>query len=96
MSRGTIDLGTKKSVHINLSTETHAALRIVCFKYKVTMQDLFDHFAQLVSTGDTEATAIVDDLAVKKKKKSGHDISSVDVDSIFALIEQENPQKERR
>jgi hypothetical protein len=93
MSRGTIDLGTKKSVHINLSTETHAALRIVCFKYKVTMQDLFDHFAQLVAIGDSDALAMVDDLAVKKKKRSNHDISVVDVDSIFALIEQEGQQR---
>jgi hypothetical protein len=96
MSRGTIDLGTKKSVHINLSTETHSALRIVCFKYKITMQDLFDHFAQLIATDDTDAITIIDDLAVKKKKKSGHDISVVDVDSIFALIEQEKPEKARR
>jgi hypothetical protein len=96
MSRGTIDLGTKKSVHINLSTETHAALRIVCFKYKVTMQDLFDHFAQLVVTDDTDAISIIDDLAVKKKKRSGHDIPAVDVDSIFALIEQDGSNKVRR
>jgi hypothetical protein len=57
------------------------------------MQDLFDHFAQLVAIGDSDALAMVDDLAVKKKKRSNHDISVVDVDSIFALIEQEGQQR---
>jgi hypothetical protein len=60
------------------------------------MQDLFDHFAQLVVTDDTDAISIIDDLAVKKKKRSGHDIPAVDVDSIFALIEQDGSNKVRR
>ena len=37
-----VSFETKKSVHINIPRATHALVKTQCFKYNLTMQDVFE------------------------------------------------------
>ena len=36
------DFETKKSLHINLTRETHGSLRMICFQNRLSMQEVFE------------------------------------------------------
>jgi len=59
----------RKSVHFKLDKEVHLALRAKLFKYDISMQELFDEFAQLVATDASKAQSIVN-LIINKRIKS--------------------------
>lgn len=86
-----IDFTTKKSVHINLTTGAHAALKIACFKRSLSIQEVFEEFAQLVGQEKSDAVSILEDLALRKRNKVIKQLSAEDADSIFDLIELDNP-----
>jgi len=54
-----IDFETKKSVHINLTKRIHAGFRKELFEHSLSMQEVFELFASLVSECDTRAIDIL-------------------------------------
>ena len=89
-------LHDRKSVHVKLEKNVHAALRAMLFNHNISMQEVFDEFAKLVVSGDHKATKIVEHLVMRKvreaiegkPKKRDRSISELDVDALYDLIEE--------
>jgi hypothetical protein len=86
-----ISFETKKSVHINIPRETHGLVRAQCFKYSLTMQDIFEELAQMIAAEDPDALEMMSNLAMKKRDASIKRLSASDAESIFNIIEDNNP-----
>ena len=88
------DFYTKKSVHYNLSKEAHAAFRIACFERSLSMQEVVEEFVQRILAGNPYILKLLDEVAENKKNKTTKKFSKSDVESIFNLLEGEDPLKE--
>lgn len=86
-----VSFETKKSVHINIPRETHALVKTNCFKYGLSMQDIFEELAQMIAAEDPIATEMMSDLAMKKRDATIKRLSDTDAESIFRIIETDNP-----
>ena len=82
---------SKKSVHINLKEETHKGFRIECFKRGLSMQEVFEEFAFRVSNESNDVIRIMDQLVKDKQIKIVKKYAKTDIDSIYNLLEEENP-----
>jgi hypothetical protein len=96
----------KKSIHIKLSPDVHASLRTKLFNFNLTMQDIFDGFARLVTKDDKKAIKILEFLAkekiedslLKSEKKEKNEqlnqkkvyFSELEEDAMYNLIKGEN------
>jgi hypothetical protein len=85
------DFETKKTVHFNITRESHSALRISCFKNRLSMQEVFEEVAQRISAGSPDMIRLMEELALKKKDKIIQKLSETDAESLFNIIEEENP-----
>ena len=86
---------SKKSVHVNITKSAHSGFRIECFKRGLSMQEVFEEFAQKVALESSDAIRILDDLKVMKENrdKSMRKYSKTDIDDIYNVLESENPLK---
>lgn len=84
----------KKSVHFNISQETHAAFRIACFERNLSMQEVFEEFLQHILAGTPQIIKLLDQMSDNKKFKTEKKFSKQDVESIFDLIENNNRIKD--
>jgi len=85
------DFETRKSIHVNLISETHAAIKITAFKNKLSMQEIFEELAQRIVEKEPYMVRMLGELAVRKRKKAVKQLSSTDAESIFRVIEEDNP-----
>ncbi len=87
---------SKKSVHVNISKSAHTAFRIACFERGLSMQEVFEEFAQRVALESNDALGILDELKVVKENrdKSSKKYTNADVDDIYAMLESQDPLKE--
>ena len=81
------DFDHRKSIHVKLLTETHAAFRIELIKKKLSMQEVFEDFAQRVVRGDGFAHRVLDTVAKRKRERHIEKLSDTDAESIFDAIE---------
>jgi|TARA_Y100000310_G_C20691383_1_gene822485 hypothetical protein len=86
-----MDLDHRKSVHIKLLTDTHAGLRMASFKRKLSMQEMFEEFAQRVIMDDPLVVQILDELTVRKREKTVKRLSNSDASTILDIIGSESP-----
>ena len=71
--------------------DTHSALRVMCFKHDVTMQDVFEELAQNIAAEMPHMIEFLNSVALKKKNKEIKKLSSSDAETIFSIIQQESP-----
>jgi len=62
-------LSEKKCVHFKLSKDIHFALRSRLFHYNISMQELFEEFAELLVTDSPKAKSIAESIVSKKVKR---------------------------
>jgi Tfp pilus assembly ATPase PilU len=86
-----VDFETKKTIHFNITRETHSQLRIACFKQKLSMQELFEEISQKIASEDAGMLKIMDALSFKKRNKIIKDLSVSDAESLYNVIQEENP-----
>ena len=86
-----ISFASKKSIHINMSKDAHAALKMACVKRSLSIQEVFEEIGQLIGSENPDVIAILEDLAIQKRNKVIKRLSATDADSIFDLIELDNP-----
>ena len=86
-----VDFETRKSLNINLTLETHAALRMTCFQNKLSMQEVIEELAIRVIEEDPYMLDMLHSLANKKRKDAINKIAKSDAESIFKVIEDSNP-----
>ena len=87
------DFYLKKSVHFNLSKGAHSAFRIACFERSLSMQEVVEEFVQRILAGNPQILKMLDDVAENKKQKTEKSFSKSDVQSIFDLLEEDDPLK---
>lgn len=90
-----MNLDSKKSVHVNITKSAHTAFRIACFERGLSMQEVFEEFAQRVALQTKETIKILDDLKkYKSENKTRKRIySKSDIDDIYNVLESESPLK---
>lgn len=86
-----LDFETKKTVHFNMTRDAHAQVRINCFKYRLSMQELFEEFGQKIAAESPDVVKIMEDLSRKKRERVIKSLSKDDAESVFSIIENENP-----
>ncbi len=91
MASRKIDLNTKKSVHFNISKDAHAAFRIACFERSLSMQEVVEEFVQRILTENSNVMKLLDEVAENKKHKTKRKFSKTDVNSIFDMLEDNDP-----
>ena len=87
------DFYLKKSVHFNLSKDAHAAFRIACFERGLSMQEVVEEFVQRILAEDPHVTRLLNEVEENKKNKVQKKFSKSDVESIFSILEDEDPFK---
>jgi hypothetical protein len=86
----------KKSVHVNLNKDTHAEFRMALFRRGLSMQEVFEFLAIKVVDEDETLAKFLDEIEYNKKNKGGaKQVNSTDAESIFDVIEQQNPLEGR-
>ena len=80
------ELGIKKGVHVALLSDTHAGLRIVLFKKKLSMQAALEECSQRIALEDPYMMRMLDELADRKKQKLVKALSSTDAETLLDAI----------
>lgn len=78
---------TRKSVHINLMKDTHAELRVLAFRKKLSMQSIIEGLVSRLVNGDPSLTKIVDRLADEKGKSDLRKVIGTDAESVYDILE---------
>lgn len=86
-------INPKKSVHFNISSESHAAFRIACFNRRLSMQEVIEEFTQNILAENPAILSFMDNVSENKKNKAQKKLSKLDIESIFNLLEDEDPLK---
>lgn len=83
---------THKSVHVKLTTGTHASLRVELFKRSLSMQEVLEALSCEIVDGNIHIIKILDELEYNKKHKlSIKKVVSSDAESVFDAIASDGP-----
>jgi len=86
---------TRKSVHINLTCDTHTAFKIFAFQSGLSMQEIFEELAIQMIEGDNKLLRLIEDLKEKKKNKEISRMSNTDAETIYDVISDLDPFKRK-
>ena len=81
---------TRKSVHINLSVNTHTEFKVFAHRKGLSMQEIFEELAISLIEGDNSVLKIVEGIKAKKIERAKR-ISASDADTIYGVIEEMDP-----
>ena len=82
----------KKTVHFNMLSESHSALRMACFKYGLSMQEVFEELSQRIGMGSSDMISVLEDL--KERKRHVKKLSESDARSLYGILEDISPLRE--
>lgn len=85
------DFESKKSIHFTVTRETHSQLRIQCFKNRVSMQEVFEEVSRRISEESSDMTGLLQEISVRKKDRLIKKLSETDAESLYNIIEEDNP-----
>ncbi len=89
------DFETKKTIHFTITRESHSKLRIACFNKRLSMQEIFEEISQRIASESPDMVKLLDELSQRKREKVIKKLSKTDAESLFNLIEAENPLSEK-
>ncbi len=95
MAKSYKDFETKKTIHFTITRESHSKLRIACFNKRLSMQEIFEEISQRIAAESPDMIRLLEDLSQKKRDKTIKKLSKTDAESLFNLIEAENPLNEK-
>ncbi len=84
---------SKKSLHINMTPSIHAEFRVQCLRRGLSMQEVIEEFANRVANESNDVLRIMDQLVKDKQIKAVKKYTKTDVESIYDLLEEEDPHK---
>lgn len=98
---------SRKCVHIKLPKEIHATLREKLFRHNVTMQDLFQDYAEIISEDNARAEKTIQRLVgkkmrsmiegdSKKRENKGLMMSELDSNTLYNLLEEAEKNKNEK
>jgi hypothetical protein len=79
----------RKCVHIKIPAELHAEMRVFGFQKRLSLQEMFIEFCQLVVDGDSHVHKKMDDLVKRKKEKRIKKLTLRDAENIYDYIAQQ-------
>lgn len=85
------DFETRKTVHVSIMKSTHGELRAILFRRGLSMQEVFDVLASKICDGDESLVGILDEIVRGKRVKQLKRVSATDSESIYRVLESENP-----
>tara|TARA_B100000131_G_scaffold267657_1_gene266074 strand:- start:138 stop:428 length:291 start_codon:yes stop_codon:yes gene_type:complete len=91
MAKRIRDLEGRKTIHVGVNSSSHAGFRIQCFKYGLSMQEVFEEFVVRIANEDTDSLEFLAELKSDKKLKTVKKLKNIDVESIYDMINSENP-----
>lgn len=83
------DVLVKKSVHFNLTKDSHTALKISCAERGLSMQEVIEAFARRLQISDAKMLKFLDEVVEEKKQKANKTFAESDIEAIFNMIEEE-------
>jgi len=95
----------RKSIHIKLTKEAHAALREKLFKCGLTMQDVFEELTDIVLSDSARADRLIQGIVKKKikeqiegvkKNDKRRPMDEFDAETLYNLIEEGQELNEER
>ena len=89
--KSVIDFETKKSIHTNLTRATHAGFRKVLLDYSLSMQEVFESFASLVSENDAVAMSIIKETYQLKRDKAIKRVTTQEAENLYDAISEVDP-----
>ena len=90
MSKNRYNFETKKSIHINLTLGTHGEFRKQLFSKGLSMQEVLEECAVRIASEESYMMRLCEDL-VERKIHGHRKIAASDSDSVFRIIENDNP-----
>ena len=63
------DVLVKKSVHFNLTKDSHTALKMACTARSLSMQEVVEAFAKRLEIEDSKMLKFLDEVVEQKKQK---------------------------
>ena len=91
MAKTYIDFETKKTIHFNITRETHSKLRILCFQNRLSMQEVYEEISQRIAAESPDMIRLLEDLSQNKRDRIIKKLSKTDAESLYNIIETENP-----
>ncbi|MAF25166.1 hypothetical protein CL634_06280 [bacterium] len=85
------DFESKKTVHFNITRESHTSLRMICFKHRLSMQEVFEEISQRIAAESSDMILLMEDMSERKKNKLIKKLSETDAQSLYNIIEEDNP-----
>ena len=90
MPHETRDFETRKSLHVNLTRDTHSALRVLTFQHNLSMQEIFEELAVRIVDQDPEMLKFLEELQIRKKHRQLNKLAKTDAESIYRVIASED------
>ena len=81
---------TKKSIHINLLTETHSAFRVFSFKNQLSMQEIIESLVSQLVEGNPALLRMVGKIKSQRHDQTVTKVVSTDIESIYAELEKDD------
>ena len=81
----------KKSLHINMTKDTHSEFKIHCMRRDLSMQEVIEAFAARVAAESNDMMRLLEQIKKDKQIKDVKRYTKSDADSLFALLEKNNP-----
>ena len=85
------DFESKKTVHFNITRESHSMLRVACFKNRLSMQEVFEEISQMIAAESPQMVSLLESLSERKRNNQIKKLSDTDAQSLFNIIEEQNP-----
>jgi hypothetical protein len=89
-----VNFALKKTIHISMSTASHAGLKIACFQHNLSMQEVLEEFANLISVGHPDILCVLESIAKKKLQMQIRKLDGTDTETIYSILEMGNPLKD--
>ena len=78
-----------------MDPEIHANFKVQCVQRGLSMQEVFQAFAERVGVESNDMVRLLDQLVKDKRvKRIKKAYTKTDVDAIFSLLEEEDPLKD--
>ena len=81
----------KKSLHINMTKDVHSEFKIQCMRRDLSMQEVIEAFASRVAAESNDMIRLLEQIKKDKQIKDVKRYTKSDADSLFAILESNNP-----
>ena len=84
----------KKSLHINMTKDVHTEFKMQCTKRDLSMQEVIEAFATRVAAESNDMVRLLEQIKKDKQIKDIKRYTKSDADSLFSILETNNPFRE--